>query len=184
MAKSGRGYQGRATKLHALLVIEMRRKCERCGKQPPEPECGHLVTRKKCPTCMERRKRNTFQCAHIVSRAMTKVRTNLENAYCFCGGCHLYTTRWPVEFARFIYKRSGKAKYNELKELAETKGAKFDWKAEYFRLDAIAQQMGIEHEFGPPPSKAKAKRKTAAREGRARNKAIKAQRAGRRRRRG
>ena len=157
-AKIGHGYKGQATRLHSLLVIEMRRECEHCGKTAPENECGHLIVRKKCKCCMARRKRNTFQCAHIVTRSRSKTRTREDNAYCLCGGCHIYFGKWPVEFAKFIYKQSGKAKYEELKQAADAT-AKLDWKQEFERLDVVAKAHGIKHEYGFQSSKKKVKKK-------------------------
>lgn len=154
MAKYGRGYKGKAVKLHALLTVEMRCKCERCGKKGEERECGHIVTRKDCECCMSSRRKDTLQCAHIISRSYSKVVSDLTNAYSFCGSCHIETTKWPVEFARFIFKRSGKKKYEELKAKAKDPEIKMTgdyWKREYARLWDIAEEHGIEHPFGPRP---------------------------------
>ena len=46
-------------------------------------------------------------------------------------------TRWPMEFAEFVFDRVGIAKYQELRASAESDG-KVDWVAEYEQLTQVA----------------------------------------------
>lgn len=146
MTTNGRGYRGLATQLHALLVVEMRRKCEYCGKKYPERPCGHIVVRKECEDCQTYKRRSTLQCAHHISRTYNDTRTDLDNAYCFCAGCHRYTTNWPREFGNFVERKTGDEKYLEMKTRVESKTPPMDWEEEHARLCRIAEEAGIEHE--------------------------------------
>lgn len=116
----GKGFYGKATKLHSKIVRE-KRVCECCG------ENGY----------------RKLQCAHIISRKYSATRTKEENAFCLCARCHRYFSDWPVEFAEFVLKMIGEEKYEELKALA-TSGEQVDWEREYGRLRTIAKNLGIE----------------------------------------
>lgn len=116
----GKGFYGKATKLHSKIVRE-RKKCENCG------ENGY----------------RNLQCAHIISRRYSNTRTKEENAFCLCARCHRYFSDWPVEFAMFTLKMIGETEYLRLKKSAESKNV-VDWEKEYHRLAKIAKELGIE----------------------------------------
>ena len=79
-----------------------------------------------------------MQCAHIVSRTYSHTRTDEDNAICLCGKCHFYFSKWPIEFAEFVFEKIGKAAYLKLKEKAESGvGVKMDWSAELVRLQNV-----------------------------------------------
>ena len=62
-----------------------------------------------------------LQCSHIFTRDLWSVRWDLDNAFCFCAGCHKY--RWhmfpttAVEVAKMLL---GEYKYTELSHRART----------------------------------------------------------------
>ena len=107
----GTGDRGRATRLHAELV-RRRGRCERCGKT------------------------TNLQCAHIVSRRYANTRTDLDNAFCLCAGCHRYFTEWPVEFHQFVESTIGIEKYAELRTRALSRD-KVDWSERIRELKAL-----------------------------------------------
>lgn len=113
----GKGNKGKATKLHAEIVRSLGY-CERCGSP------------------------DQLQCAHIVSRGYSATRTDIENAMNLCAGCHMYFTKWPVEFALFVFYHKGIEGYNALKKKAlDGVGKRLDWAAEVERLSLIKQEM-------------------------------------------
>ena len=71
-------------------VIRKRGYCERCG------ESTH----------------SKLQCSHIHSRDKLSVRWDLKNAFCLCGGCHIFW--WhknPVLAAEFSREKLGEYEY-------------------------------------------------------------------------
>jgi 5-methylcytosine-specific restriction endonuclease McrA len=90
--------------------------------------------------CLNCRKTTNLQCAHIVSRRFAATRTDLQNAYCLCAGCHQYFTAWPREFSKFITKNTGSDAYERLKLKAETV-TKVDWSEELIRLQAVYKDL-------------------------------------------
>lgn len=111
----GKGARGKATRLHAQIV-RARGACESCGGT------------------------STLQCAHIISRRYASTRTDLDNAFCLCAGCHRRYTEWPLEFHSFVLERIGEDGYRTLRKKAlEVK--KVDWDVEAARLDAIWKAM-------------------------------------------
>lgn len=108
----GKGAKGRATKLHAQIV-RARGACESCGGT------------------------SNLQCAHIVSRRYSATRTDTDNAFALCAGCHLRFTEWPLEFHSFVLERIGEDGYQRLRKKALS-GTKVDWDAEVERLKEIA----------------------------------------------
>ena len=106
----------KATRLHSLIV-RSRGRCEHCGTTA------------------------NLQCAHIVSRRYSATRTDLENAFALCAGCHMRFTEWPLEFAHFVLSKIGEEKYRALREKAHNPLVKVDWPAEAERLAAIWEQI-------------------------------------------
>lgn len=103
----------KATRLHSLIV-RSRGFCENCGERRPD----------------------LLQCAHIVSRRFAWTRTDETNAFCLCAKCHWHFTNWPMEFAKFVDLKIGRAAYEALRAKAQRMD-KFDWAAEYERLEAL-----------------------------------------------
>lgn len=108
----GTGDRGKATRLHAEIV-RARGACEKCGK------------------------RTNLQCAHIISRRYANTRTDPENAFCLCAGCHRYFTDWPLEFQKFVEETIGIDKYAELRARA-LHPAKVDWSERLRELKTLA----------------------------------------------
>jgi len=83
-----------------------------------------------------------LQCAHIVSRKYSATRTDLDNAFCLCAGCHWHYTLNPAEFRPFVTTMIGEKKYLELYHRAH-KGVKSNvafWQGELDRLREIEGQ--------------------------------------------
>ena len=72
--------------------------CERCGISYPDNSAG-------------------LQCAHIFGRANKAVRLEPLNAVSLCGGCHMYFTANPMNFAIFVKDKLGDS-YGVLNELS------------------------------------------------------------------
>jgi len=103
----GKGLRGKATRLHAEIV-RARGSCQNCNST------------------------DSLQCAHIVSRGYAATRCDLDNAFCLCAKCHMYFTKWPIEFRDFVISAVGQKLYDELKLKAE-QGVKTNdafWQAE------------------------------------------------------
>ena len=81
-----------------------------------------------------------LETAHIVSRTYSHTRVRLDNAFCLCTKAHMHFTRWPLEFAEFVFDRIGIAKYQELRASAESDG-KVDWVEELERLQGFADRV-------------------------------------------
>lgn len=109
--KSAQAAKRKATELHAKIV-RARGACESCGKT------------------------TNLQCAHLVSRRYSATRTDLNNAFCLCAGCHMRFTEWPLEFHRFVVNRIGERAYEILRLKAEAGGAP-DWHDEVTRLSGV-----------------------------------------------
>lgn len=131
-ASYGTGAKGRATRLHSLIIRSIG-ECEKCGWQ-----CG----------CPERPRKHTtgcrLQCSHIITRKYSRVRTDLENAFCLCASCHSYFTDNPIEHGLWALERMGAGTYDKLRQKAEAiDGQRMDWEVELDRLKTIARNMGI-----------------------------------------
>lgn len=103
--------KNKATVMHSKIV-RARGACEDCGST------------------------QNLQCAHIVSRRYAHTRTDLDNAFCLCAGCHMYFTEWPLEFAAFVTAKIGAAKYRDLRGKSLRRG-KVDWSVEVDRLKPL-----------------------------------------------
>lgn len=110
----GRGLKGKATKLHAE-VVRSRGRCQRCGST------------------------SNLQCAHIIPRRYNAVRTDEQNAWALCAGCHLRTTEWASEHMALVESTIGLDTYEQLRQRAEA-GVKANdafWSAEIERLSHL-----------------------------------------------
>jgi hypothetical protein len=77
-----------------------------------------------------------LQCAHIIPRRYSAVRTNLTNALCLCYKCHYFYTNNPAEFLRFVFTVITETTYDELWQQARTP-TKMDWESELNRLKLL-----------------------------------------------
>lgn len=114
----GKGARGKATRLHSQ-VVRARGRCENCGTT------------------------QSLQCAHIVSRRYAATRTDENNAFCLCAGCHLRFTDHPFEWVKFVLAKIGVDGYDTLRAKAEA-GVKANdsfWKAECERLAALLREV-------------------------------------------
>ena len=84
-----------------------------------------------------------LQCAHWISRRYSHTRTDFDNAFCLCAGCHFYMTHNPTEWGRWAIEQRGEDTYWRLMELAHRSNGKFDWVAELGRLKALAEMEEI-----------------------------------------
>jgi hypothetical protein len=127
-ASYGKGARGKATKLHSDYVrARAGWRCEHCGGGE-----GDLSPKGK-PI-------KQVHCAHIITRHKPLTRTDENNAFCLCASCHFYFTKWPVEFAKFVFEKIGKRKYNALFKKATAEG-KVDWVSEVERLQALIEGL-------------------------------------------
>lgn len=114
----GKGLRGKATMLHSQ-VVRLRGACERCGK-----------------TWV------LFDAAHIIPRRYAATRTDENNAWCLCKGCHRLTTEWAEEHMLLVERTIGLDAYAELKARAEA-GVKANdafWSGEVERLSALLKE--------------------------------------------
>jgi hypothetical protein len=76
-----------------------------------------------------------LQCAHIISRSYSAIRTNFLNAVCLCRSCHMFYTPRPLEWEQWARDRIGDLNFELLRKLALADyPLKLDWKAEVDRL--------------------------------------------------
>lgn len=86
-----------------------------------------------------------LQCAHIVSRSYSAIRTNFSNAVCLCRACHFYYTPRPIEWEEWARRRISDETFTELRILAvQDYPIKFDWAAEVQRLKTAVPDMRAE----------------------------------------
>lgn len=113
----GKGPKGKATKLHAQLV-RSRGRCERCGSSGP------------------------LECAHIISRRFSAVRTDERNAWCLCSSCHRRLGLHADEHMQLVAVTIGMDLFHELKQKALDNLRPWkdhEWQAEVERLQ---QRLG------------------------------------------
>lgn len=83
-----------------------------------------------------------LQCAHIISRSYSAIRTDFRNAVCLCRSCHMFYTPRPLEWETWAINRLGETLYRHLRFLAvQDYAIKIDWKAEVDRLRVEAPMM-------------------------------------------
>lgn len=91
----------------------------------------------KCEKCG---KKENLQCCHIFSRANRSTRWFRLNAFCLCGGCHLF---WghknPVEFTEWTKERLGINNYEELRREAKSTKKWSVWEMEELLKNLEAQ---------------------------------------------
>lgn len=83
-----------------------------------------------------------LQCAHWLSRTFSNTRTDFDNAFCLCAGCHRAMTADPTAWADWTISQRGRATYERLREAANEK-SKVWWPDEVVRLREIAKREGI-----------------------------------------
>jgi 5-methylcytosine-specific restriction endonuclease McrA len=114
----GKGPRGKATRLHSL-VVRSRGRCERCGSA------------------------NGLQAAHIIPRRYAATRTDENNAWCLCAGCHMRLTEWSEDHMAFVDLTLGRPAYDALKQKAldpSFKPKDTFWLAECERLTALLEE--------------------------------------------
>ena len=113
----GKGAKAKATRLHSELV-RTRGLCQRCGSG------------------------RTLQCAHIIGRRYSATRTDENNAWCLCAGCHMRLTEHPDEHMDFVAETIGMAAFSALKAKAEAgvKAGEPFWHAEVLRLESLLRE--------------------------------------------
>lgn len=114
----GTGPKGRATEYHAKIT-RAKGFCENCNATNVRLEC-----------------------AHIIGRRNSQVRTDLENCFCLCHNCHQWFTDHPPQFAQFIFDQRGEAWYWALYERSLST-AKVDWVERAAYLKQIWKQLEL-----------------------------------------
>lgn len=115
----GKGLRGKATRLHSELV-RSRGVCLRCGN-------GDY---------------SKLQTAHIIGRRFAATRTDENNAWCLCAGCHFRLTEHPDEHMTFVARTIGMAAFDEMKTraLAGVKANDAFWQSEIDRLQQLLRE--------------------------------------------
>lgn len=86
-----------------------------------------------------------LQCAHIISRSYSAIRTDFGNAVALCRACHMFYTPRPLEWREWARERIGIETYDRLYEKALTYyPLGVDWKAEAERLRTDVPDMRAE----------------------------------------
>jgi len=100
-----------------------------------------LIVRSKgsCENCGSR---TWLQTAHWLSRRYSNTRTDFDNAFCLCAGCHRYFTADPTAWTEWAIDRRGRATYVRLREAANRHSV-VDWPDELARLREIASREGV-----------------------------------------
>lgn len=83
-----------------------------------------------------------LQCAHWIQRTKQNIRTDFDNAFCLCAGCHFAMTDNPTRWSDWCIERRGRATYERLNE-AGNEASKMYWPDELLRLREIAKREGI-----------------------------------------
>lgn len=99
-------------------IIRSRGHCEHCGS-------GHYL-----------------QCAHWLSRRYANTRTDFDNAFCLCAGCHRYFTADPTAWSLWALSIRGREVYDRLRQAANRQ-SDIDWPAELARLREVAKREGV-----------------------------------------
>lgn len=71
-----------------------------------------------CESC---RKTKPLNAHHFYSRSIRAVRWDVENGFCLCVGCHVFSSKFsahktPAEFVEWAIERRGEEWYDALKE--------------------------------------------------------------------
>lgn len=111
----------RADEIFSKIVRARAGACEFCGRS------GDVVQ---------------LQCAHWIGRTAHNTRTDFDNAFCLCAGCHFATTANPTLFSDWCIEQRGRATYERLNE-ARNEPSKMYWPDEVLRLREIAKREGI-----------------------------------------
>ena len=111
------------------LIIRSRGQCERCGQKPPKVK---------------------LETSHVFSRRYAWIRTDENNAFCLCSGCHRFVTANPTEHANFARGRwaaAGMPQAEDVLMVARDSGKLPSgfWEDEYSRLVEVADRLGIDY---------------------------------------
>lgn len=109
----GKGAKGLATKLHSLIV-RSRGACQKCGESTY----------------------SKLQCAHIITRTFSAIRTDERNAWCLCARCHFRVDTHADEKMALVDETIGREEFDRLKAKTHPP-TKMDWEAEVERLTAV-----------------------------------------------
>lgn len=82
-----------------------------------------------------------LQCAHIIPRRYSAVRTDFDNAVALCSSHHVYWTHRPLEWQDWIGVRYP-GRWDDLRARAMADG-KVDWKHRYHTLQEMADSPGV-----------------------------------------
>ena len=141
--KKAKGLKGKCQTLHSK-IIRNPKKCFKCG-----------YTSNKI---------SDFDCHHLISRVYDKVHCDPRNSVCLCkvgrdkshdgngNACHFRVHKWPDEYYQLILDSCGIQVYNEMKELAESKG-RVDWHDVWSELTKTAKSLGIKYTAYRPRKK-------------------------------
>jgi len=71
--------------------------------------------------CEKCHKTSPLNAHHFYSRAVRSVRWDVENGFCLCVGCHVFSSKFsahktPAEFIEWAIEKRGEAWYESLKE--------------------------------------------------------------------
>lgn len=101
-----------------------------------------IVRATKGPSCQCGCGRPATDAAHIIGRAYSHTRTDLDNQLALAAHCHRMFTNHPDDWLTFLYGLIGEDEYQRLKRKAiEGVNQKFDWFDELDRLRAIWKQL-------------------------------------------
>lgn len=117
MSIYGKGWKGKATKLHSQIVRSLGY-CQRCGERDSA----------------------LLQCAHIASRKYSATRTDISASLCLCAKCHRYFHDVPTTFRPFVISIIGEEKLADIEAKAQPI-TKMDWEAEYHRLKEFSENL-------------------------------------------
>ncbi len=94
-----------------------------------------------CENCGEQ-SYSKLQAAHILSRRYAATRTDPDNAFCLCAGCHMRFTEHADEWMGFIDSTIGRPEFDRLKAKALTgvRTSESFWRAEAERLSALLKE--------------------------------------------
>jgi hypothetical protein len=89
-----------------------------------------------------------LECAHIIRRARSGVRTDETNGLCLCSSHHAWLDNHLADLIEHVETTRGQGTYRALQAKADayTEGptsALLFWRAERRRLETIAKRMGI-----------------------------------------
>lgn len=117
--------------------MSARRTPQRTAKNRADALFSQIVrARGRCARCGSTQ---SLQCAHIIPRRYSWVRTDERNAWCLCSGCHRFLDDHAFEKVAFTFATIGGQTYGQLRDLSLCR-QKFDWVAERARLQLLVKE--------------------------------------------